>query len=132
MRPHPLLMATVTAALLLGGCSDDDKSEPTGKTSASASARPSDAPAPPYAATLVAGDQGKATLTNTGAKNDRYVMQVVPSVLGAAIPPVVELKPGASAEVTYQLTSQEMGDTVPTLVAHSTTTGEDVTLELSD
>ena len=131
MRPHPLLMATVTAALLLGGCSDDDKSEPTGKTSASASARPSDAPAPPYAATLVAGDQG-ATLTNTGAKNDRYVMQVVPSVLGAATPPVVELKPGASAEVTYQLTSQGTGDTVPTLVAHSTTTGEDVRLELSD
>jgi hypothetical protein len=129
---RPLVLAAAAAVLLLAGCSGDSSGPADPAPSAAASsARPSDAPTPPYGASLVAGDEdGTATLTNTGRKADRFVVVVAPSSLGAAAPAMIELKPGASAEVRYQLVGADGVGGSPVLQAHSTTTGEDTELPL--
>ena len=128
MTLRPWLAALAAGTLLLTGCTGSD--EPAATTSPSA--RPSDAPTPPYAATLVAAKSGTATLTNTGRKPDRYVVQVVPGNVGMVAEPMVEVKPGQSVTVRYALSDAgQVKNAKPQLVAHSTTTGQDTTLPLS-
>lgn len=130
MTLRPWLAALAAGALLLTGCNGSAK--PAATSSPSASARPSDAPTPPYGATLVAAEKGTATLTNTGRKADRYIVQVVPGNVGAVAEPTVDLKPGKHVIVRYALSDPEQAkDVKAQLVAHSTTTGEDTVLPLS-
>lgn len=131
MRLHALLTAAVAVAVLsLAGCGGGSSEPDDPKTSAASPSRPSNAPTAPYGATLVAGEDDTATLTNVGRKADRYVVMVSPSFLGTAVPAFVELEPGASAEVRYHLEDADGRGGSPVLQAHSTLTGEDTELAL--
>ncbi len=99
-----LAVTALVVALSLSGCQEDatDPAEPATSATDGATTTETDGP---YAAELTVvpgGDPAgprRLTLENTGTKQDRYLVRVVPSTSGAVLPERVELRPGQTALV---------------------------------